>query len=464
MTPPQTKQDNWQQYQWLEEELAGLIGPVRFSSEINLRLERITRLLELLGNPHLRLRSVHVGGTSGKGSTAVMIASMLTAAGYRVGLHTSPHLQVLNERHQINGRMAPTTALVRLWQQMKPAIAEMRRNFSFGAPSYFEAQFALSCLWFVAEDVDTAVVEVGLGGLLDATNVLPADVTVLTNVGLDHTEILGDTVELIAQDKSGIIKAGQITVSGCTQPSVQAIVAEKATAVGAQLWQLGRDFAAPEPVEPNLWRFALPEGGTLMAELGLPGPFQAQNGAVAQAAVSAVGQKLGLTVSDAARQTGLRMARLAGRIEQVQSNPTVILDGAHNPDKVEAVASVMRARRTAVGQVITVLAIKEGKAAGEMLPAVAELSDVLLVTRFGNKGLWRAMSPEALAAEAQALAPGLTVLVEPNPLTAVERALALAEASPESMVWVTGSLYLVGDVRARWHSPADILWALEQTA
>lgn len=459
MTPfKTTKEDNWQQYLWLEDELTSLIGPVRFSAEINLRLERISHLLGLLGDPHQRFRSVHVGGTSGKGSTATMIAAMLTAGGHRVGLHTSPHLQVLNERHQINGRMIATTQLVALWQTMKPAIAEMRRTFEFGAPSYFEAQFALSCLWFAAEQVDTAVVEVGLGGLLDATNVLPADVAVLTNVGLDHTEILGDTVEKIAQDKSGIIKTGQQVVSGCTQASVQAIVAEKAAGVGANLWQLGRDFAQPQRSTGDEWRFALPDGSVLNAELGLPGPFQAQNAAVALAAITAVEAKMGLSVAPEARQAGLKAAQLAGRVEQIQSAPTVILDGAHNPDKVRAVAGVMAERRTA-GRVITVLAIKQGKAADEMLPAVVALSDELVVTRFLDKGLWRAMPPEALAAEAQAINPALKMTLEPNPLAALQ--LALAQATAEDVVWVTGSLYLVGDVRSYWHAPADILWALE---
>ncbi len=457
------KEDNWQQYQWLEDELAGLIGPVRFSAEINLRLERITYLLGLLGQPHEQFQSVHVGGTSGKGSTAVMIANILTAEGYRVGLHTSPHLQLLNERHQINGRMISTSRLVALWQQMKPAIAEMRRDFAFGAPSYFEAQFALTCLWFAAEKVDVAVVEVGLGGLLDATNVLPAAVAVLTNVGLDHTEILGDTVEKIAQDKSGIFKPKQIVVSGCTQPTVQAIVAEKCTAVDATLWQHGREFALPVPIaNSNQYRFSLPDGSSVTAQLGLPGAFQAQNGAVALAAVTAVGQKIGLSVSPAAQKTGLQTARLAGRVEQVQSNPTVILDGAHNPDKVRAAANVLATRRTAEGKLITVLAIKAGKAATEMLTAVVELSDALIVTRFLEKGLWRAMPPEELALEAQRLAPDLPVTIELDPLAAVQQALTLAGDAPENLVWVTGSLYLVGDVRALWHEPRELLWELEE--
>ncbi|MCA9981037.1 MAG: MBL fold metallo-hydrolase [Anaerolineales bacterium] len=310
----------------------------------------------------------------------------------------------------------------------------------------------------VLAQVDTAVVEVGLGGLLDATNVLPADVAVLTNVGLDHTEILGDTVEKIAQDKSGIIKTGQQVVSGCTQASVQAIVAEKAAGVGANLWQLGRDFAQPQRSTGDEWRFALPDGSVLNAELGLPGSFQAQNAAVALAAITAVEAKMGLSVAPEARQAGLKAAQLAGRVEQIQSAPTVILDGAHNPDKVRAVAGVMAERRTA-GRVITVLAIKEGKAAGEMLPAVVALSDELVVTRFLSKGLWRAMSPEALAAEAQAINPALKMTLEPNPLAALR--LALAQATAEDVVWVTGSLYLVGDVRSYWQAPADILWALE---
>jgi dihydrofolate synthase / folylpolyglutamate synthase len=468
MTQPLTPASAWQQYEWLENELRSLIGPIKFSAEINLRLERIGALLAHLGNPEKQLRVVHVGGTSGKGSTAVMIANILTCAGYNVGLHTSPHLQLLNERHQINGQMIPTSKLVALWQQMKPAIEAMRAEHPFGAPSYFEAQFALACLWFAAEKVDVAVIEVGLGGLLDATNILPpsvARVAVLTNVGLDHTDILGDTVELIAQDKVGIFKRGQIVVSGVKQSTVQAIVRGQTTAVSATLWLLGETFAPPQAEGENRWAFSLPDGEQIVAQVGLPGAFQAENGAVAVAAVTAVAQQYQLHIPPTAIQQGLKTAQLPGRLEQMQTHPTVILDGAHNPDKIRAGASVVTAQTAHQRhqRVITLLAIKAGKAATEMLPQVVGLSDVLVVTNFLVKGLWHSYDPAQLAAEAHAINPSLPIHSEPDPHKALAYALALAAQEPErSLLWVTGSLYLVGDVRAHWHPPMALVWALEQ--
>jgi dihydrofolate synthase/folylpolyglutamate synthase len=193
-------------YARLERDLAALIGPAHFSREIGLKLERITHLLSLLGNPQDQFASIHVGGTSGKGSTAAMISAMLTSAGLHTGLHLSPHLQILNERFQIDDRMAPTTLLARIWDEMKPAIDRVAMESPWGAPSYFEAQAALAFMLFARQKVDVAVVEVGLGGSLDATNVLRSRVAVITSIGLDHTEVLGDTVELIARDKAGIIK------------------------------------------------------------------------------------------------------------------------------------------------------------------------------------------------------------------------------------------------------------------
>ncbi len=207
-----------------------------------MKLERIAHLLELLGNPQDAFRSIHVGGTSGKGSTSTMIAALLTCAGYRTGLYLSPHLQVLNECYQINNRMAATTDLADVFETLKPAIAQVARENPFGRPSYFEAQTALAFALFARKEVDVAVIEVGLGGALDATNVLRPQVSVLTNVGLDHTEILGNTIELIAQNKAGIIKPGQIVISGVTQPSTQAIVQERCAVEGATLWQLGSTF------------------------------------------------------------------------------------------------------------------------------------------------------------------------------------------------------------------------------
>lgn len=447
------------QYRWLEEELAGLIGKVKFSAEINLRLERIMQLLQLLGNPHLNYHSVHIGGTSGKGSTATMVAQILTAAGYKVGLHTSPHLQILNERHQINGRLVPTSQLVQYWREIKPAIEQVKAVSPFGAPSYFEAQVALGFYLFAKQKVDVAVVEVGLGGSLDATNVLLADVAVLTNVGLDHTDILGDTVELIAQDKSGIIKPQQRVVSGCTQESVKAIVHAKAAEMGATVWQLGRDFSL-ETAASHVYHLNMPQTRYENIELKMLGDFQAQNAAVAVAAVLSLQEVTALKVTERAIRAGLARSKMAGRIEVMQERPLVLLDGAHNEDKMRAVATVVAEEAPHHGRVIAVLSLKAGKAAADIVPFVVNLADEIILTRFVEKGLWQAVPPHDLVKLIATIDPSIPTQVITDPLIAVQ--VAVEKAQPEDIVWVTGSLYLVGDVRAYWRPIPELLQEIEE--
>lgn len=415
-------------YRTLESGLAALIPPYKFSAAINLKLERITRLLELLGNPHHRFPSIHIGGTSGKGSTATIMAALLHAAGYRTGLHVSPHLQILNERHQIDGIVAPTSALLALFESMQPALAQVADELPFGPPSYFEAQFALACLWFAAQQVDVAVIEVGLGGTLDATNVIPAQVAVLTNVGLDHTQILGDTIEKIITDKAGIIKPGQTVLSGVRQPSAQAIVRDRCARVGATC----RFITEP----------------TVDAVPGLTGYFQRLNASLALAAAAAF---TGTPLPEPLVAQALAQVRFPGRMEVVQHDPVVVLDGAHNPDKMAAAAQAMDAAYPTQRRVV-VLALKADKDAAQVVRLATARADRLIVTQFYAKGLWEALPADVLAATAAAAAADagrdLPVVVEPDPLRAV--AQALAAAAPDDVVWVTGSLYLVGDARAHW--------------
>ena len=448
----------WEAYQWLDAELLQLIGQTRFSAEINLRLERITQLLELLGNPHCQYRSIHVGGTSGKGSTTMMIANILHTAGYKTGLHQSPHIQILNERHWINGQFPPTSQLVEVWKTMKPAIAQVAETSRWGAPSYFEAQMALSFLYFAQEAVDVAVIEVGLGGARDATNVIPAEVAVLTNVGLDHTAILGDTVEEIVLDKRGIIKPGQHVISGCTQPSVQGLVAEKCIEEGANLYQLERDFSIVSSEflsGQNGVAIALPEFALDNVEIALSGKFQQFNAALATMAVT----RFDPDISETAIRTGLANITLAARMEVMQQQPLVLLDGAHNPDKIRGAAQLM-AETSADQRVITVLSLKAGKDATDILPSVLQQSDVLLVTGFQVKGLWEPIPPIELANQARAIAPEKTIETLDTPIDAVEKALEMARA--KDIVWITGSLYLAGDVREYWYPSREIVLALEK--
>ena len=248
------------QYRQLEHDFFCLIPPAGRQG-IDMRLDRISHLVNLLGNPQNSFPSIHIGGTSGKGSTATMTASILAAAGYKTGLFLSPQLQVINECYQIDNRMVATSRLAEVFATIKPAIQQVADENPFGQPSSFEAQVALAFCLFQQEIVDAAIIEVGLGGTFDATNVLRAQVAVLTNIGLDHTEILGETIEQIAHDKAGIIKPGQIVVSGLTQPSTQQIIAERCAAQGAALWQSGRTFTCHIHENNEEFDVAFPDRG-----------------------------------------------------------------------------------------------------------------------------------------------------------------------------------------------------------
>ncbi|MBI3959933.1 MAG: bifunctional folylpolyglutamate synthase/dihydrofolate synthase [Chloroflexi bacterium] len=422
-----------------------------------MKLERIVHLLEILGNPHNAFRSIHVGGTSGKGSTATMIASMLTSAGYQTGLYLSPHLQIMNECYQINNRMAATGDLVEVFEAMKPAIAQVARENPFGCPSYFEAQTALAFCLFRWKKVDVAVIEVGLGGVLDATNVLHSQISVLTNVALDHTEILGNTIELIAQKKAGIIKPGQLVVSGLMQPSTQQIVEERCALQGATLWQLGSQFTCQQTGSAETFQVVFPDTIYDDIRLNLRGDFQTANAACAIAAVHAFAGG----VSGAVVRAGLRQTAIPGRLECVQENPTVILDGAHNPAKIRAAAEAITKYYGNMRRVV-IVSLKPDKAYRDILPALVVNASVLIVTAFGKNELWEACDPAILAQAASEIAPGLDIRIEPDPMQALRQ--ALAETRPDDLVWVTGSLYLIGDIREYWHPTDELLVQIEESA
>jgi dihydrofolate synthase/folylpolyglutamate synthase len=409
-----------------------------------------------LNHPEQAFPIIHVGGTSGKGSTATMIASILTAAGYKTGLHLSPHLQILNERHQINQQLVPSSHLAAIFSEMQPAIESVAEGNPFGKPSYFEAQVALSLCYFRQAQVDVAVIEVGLGGRLDATNVVPAKVAVLTSVGLDHTAVLGDTIEAITREKAGIIKPGQIVVSGFTPPTAQAIVSATCQKHQVPWWQLGTDFNYQVAPNGRSFTISTPIDRIERLQSGLAGDFQIANAACAVAAVHALPN---FEISSAAVRTGLVNAVIPGRMEVIQQHPLVILDGAHNPDKIQGAVTALN-KLAGARRRIVVFGLKSDKAATDILPAVLEKASLLIVTTFASKGLWEPMEPEKLAEYARHLAPELPIKIIPNPLEAIRS--AMAQAQSDDCIWVTGSLYLIGEVREHWY-PARILIEATET-
>jgi len=405
------------------------------------RLERMAAFLRRLGDPHLRYPTLHVGGTSGKGSTSTMLAAALTAAGKRTGLHTKPHLSSMTERARIDGRAIEEQTFAGLLEEMRPVMDATSRDF--GRPSYYETLLALAFLHFEREGVDVAVIEVGIGGTLDGTNLLAPQATVITNVGLDHTEILGDTHELIARDKAGIAKPGIPLVSdahGVARETIEEVCAD----VGAPFFAVD-DHATIEqrPSERYGQSFAVKtDAGVYELSLPVLGRFQQRNAATAIVTFERLSGALRPSPEQIER--GLTQLVVPGRMEFFPGFPSVIFDVAHNPDKAaslaEALAESFPNRRFSF-----VVAISESHDAASTLRPLFDLPASFVFTSFEAAGR-TAERPQRLFNMA-ALA-GVPARAISDPIEAL--AVARRQADGNHVVVVTGSTFLTGILRDWW--------------
>jgi dihydrofolate synthase/folylpolyglutamate synthase len=432
------------------------LTPAGIRARAEQRMGRLRRFLDQLGDPLSGYPIVHIGGTSGKGSTSSAIAAILQAAGYRTGLHTSPYLQVPTEKLQLNGQLISADTYTRLTNDLLAEHETWKARGEEGL-TYGEAWIALMALYFRDQKVDIAVVEVGAGGRFDLTNLLTPVLSVITSVGIDHTNTLGSTLEEIAWHKAGIIKPGVPSISAVTAPAARRIMAEEAEAVGSDLLQIDADRAIRDVrVARGATSWTDSETGESFS-IGLAGSFQAQNGNLAVAIARRL-RESGFSISDEAIDQGLRKASIPGRAEYVPDVVTVLLDGAHNRDKIEALAKDIPFLLPVPegGRRIAVIGALEAKQTDEMLALLAPHVDTLVAT-----------SPQVLAKasrEASALADtarnagfGTSVFVEPDPKSAIIRAIELARPESGDAVLVTGSLYLVGNIRERWYRSDDIV-------
>lgn len=439
------------------------------------KLSRMRALLARLGNPHLDLRVVHVAGTKGKGSTAAMLASVLTAAGYRTGLYSSPHLYRLEERMTIDGRMPHPDQIVDLVRLQEPHLREMDRSDEPG-PTFFELTTAMAFCYFRQQAVDVAVMEVGLGGRLDSTNVCQPVVSIITSISRDHTKQLGTRLADIAREKAGIVKPGVPVVSGAlaepARRTIEAICAERS----APLWQLGRDFhyvyhpavakelkvesvklsdpqlstfnvqlstLNPQPIgfpSPATFDVRTPAGRWTELPMPLWGEHQAANGSVALAALDQL-RRQGWEVPASAVADGLKRLRWPARFELLCRRPDVIIDAAHNTASAESVAQTLaqsfRARRK-----ILIFGTTQEKDAAGMLRGLLPHFDAVVLTRYQNNP--RGVPPEELVgiiAEETGVAPS----VSPRPQDAWNAVRQMA--GPDDLVCVTGSFFLAAEMR-----------------
>ncbi len=415
------------------------------------KLLRVSEALAMLGDPQRALRIVHVTGTNGKTSTSRMIESLLRASGLRTGLYTSPHLTTLRERIQIDGRPLPQEDLIRLWQRVAPAIhAVDAGSLQRGGPrmSFFEVLTVLGFTAYADAAVDVAVIEVGIGGRRDATNVGDGRVAVLTPMALDHDGYFTGGLPGVASEKCGIIKPGAAVISAMQKDEAAEIITAAAADRGASVfWEGAHMSVEARRVAPGGQIVTLRTAAATYEDIHVPlhGDFQAQNALTALAAVEvALGDGIPRSLDPDVVARGFAAATSPGRLEVIAADPIVVGDAAHNPHGIEALA---RSLHEAFGltKVIGVVAVLGDKDYVGILDGLAPILDHAVVTRTESR---RALAIDTLAAQARASMGQERVTVAPDVATALAEARALAAAHGEGTgVLVAGSITLVGEAR-----------------
>ena len=445
-----------------EKKISYLYSPEHFD------LARVEKLLALLDNPHLHFNSIHIAGTKGKGSVAAMSESILRAAGYRTGLYTSPHLHTFRERIQVNGRLIPEETVASLTERLQPLVSRIE------GITTFEIMTALGFLYFVEQGVEFAVLEVGMGGRLDATNVVNPVVAIITSLSYDHTDVLGKTLSLIAREKAGIIKDKALVVSAPQVPEAMAVIEEVCREKDAELTVIGRDWTW-EAGEANLegqWfqvsGFRSQVTGRKSQVTGrrsqvtghrsqvtgrksqvaghsfwipLLGRHQVVNAMVVVAAMEKLRQQ-DINISEASVREGLRQVRWPGRLEILGREPWVVVDGAHNGDSANKLVVAIR-ELFPYCRLILVFGALMGHSVADMLDAFLPAADKVILTRANRI---RAVATSDLLREVHVChreAETTETVAE-----ALEQALALA--SPSDLICATGSLSIVAEAREAW--------------
>jgi dihydrofolate synthase / folylpolyglutamate synthase len=449
-------------------------------------LENIRVLCAHLGDPQRAFRSVHVAGTNGKGSTSAMLASILEAAGLRTGLYTSPHLMRINERIRIGGAEISDDDFAETFTRIHAAIENLLATGQLAAhPTYFECVTAMAFVNFcprlpspgtwAAPDFpprlsspgtwaapDIAVIEVGLGGRLDSTNIIVPEVAIITKIDFDHENFLGHSIEAIAGEKAGIIKPNSWIIANPGNAAAAEVIRRRATEQNARLIEIAADYHAENvtslppgspcrgpgrPLHDGFCRFtALTPGAPIEVELSLPGRYQMQNALSAIAAARLLAER-GFPIGDAAIARGLASVHWPGRIERVCERPAVYLDGTHNPAGARELAAFWQEQFA--GRLIHLIyGAMRDKAVDEVAGLLFPLAASVIVTQSPQP---RSISAEVLASITRHLAPGLQAISDPG--AALES--ALAQAGPEDIVFATGSLYLVGDLARYWQTRTD---------
>jgi dihydrofolate synthase / folylpolyglutamate synthase len=463
-------------------------------------LDNIRTLAAALGNPHLAIPSVHVAGTNGKGSTAAMLESILRSAGFRTGLYTSPHLERINERIRIHGEEISDEAFAAAWTRVQSAIESLMASGTLAAhPTFFECVTAIAFVAFQdagkpdlrepeigqggsqtrpGETLDVCVYEVGLGGRLDSTNIVEPEIAVITPIDFDHENFLGHSIQEIAGEKAGIIKPGSWVVSAPQRPEARAVIARRADELKASLietesvWRLsdvisrngryraiaspvaardfspGQDFAkGKRALTPASSSRESAPSDTGLREISiapaLPGKFQIQNALTAATAALLLRER-SFAITDDAISSGLASVRWPGRLERISDRPAIYLDGAHNPAAARELKNFWQ-ENFAGRRIILIYGAMRDKAVDEIAGVLFLMADRVILTQPDQP---RAISAPHLAEMTAGLARHPTTIADPA--EALEQALDIA--GPDDIIFITGSLFLVGDLRRHWHA------------
>jgi len=395
---------------------------------IKFGLSKTENLLKALGNPHEGRRYVHIAGTNGKGSVSAFVGSILKEAGLKVGFYSSPHLVRFTERFRINGEEIPREAVGDLTDELRRVVVEGE------PPTFFEATTAMALIHFAREKTDLDIMEVGMGGRLDATNVIMPLVCGITNISLEHQEFLGRRLVDIAREKGGIIKKGVDVVTAATQPLVLRELEAIARERGASLWRVGKEIR----YRTTSAGLAYSGPGLRMRglQLGLPGVLQGRNAALALGIIERLREQ-GIRISEDTIRRGLKHASWTGRMQVMGTDPIILLDGAHNPGALRALARSIR-DGFRYRRLILVMGVMADKAIQEMMRIMVPLADYVICTR---PLYYRAAEPDVLMREAAPLGkPGEAIPLLSDALT---RAKEMAAA--EDLIVVCGSLFTVGE-------------------
>ena len=406
-------------------------------------LERIRELAERIGSPHKQLKFVHVAGTNGKGSVCAYVSSILQAAGYRTGLFISPYVLEFRERFQINGEMIPENDFAAITAEIMPVIQAMRDEGKI--ITEFEAIFAVALQWYARQKCDVVVLETGLGGRFDATNIIDTPlVSVIMSISLDHTAILGDTVEQIAFEKCGIMKEGGTTVLYGDQPDGVLPVVQKAAADRhntLRIAETNRIQLLSSDLSGSSFLFRFPNSTPKEFRIPLIGDHQLKNAAAALYTIEALREK-GIPISEEAVSCGLKATRFPARLELLQKDPVILLDGAHNPGGASALAQAIQTYLPHHHK-IAIMGMLADKDVDTVLTQLAPLFDRIITTSPPNP---RAMSPEALAARITAC--GIPAEPASDYPSAIQKALSYtAQSTPPAALIICGSLYLASALR-----------------